>query len=51
MKINKQDILVSYDVLSLFTNVPVDETIEILVEKAFRDDWLNKEYEIGRAHV
>ena len=29
------EILVSYDVSSLFTNVPVDETIEILVEKLF----------------
>ncbi|XP_068685098.1 uncharacterized protein [Montipora foliosa] len=34
IKIDKQDILVSYDVSSLFTNVPVDETIKILVEKA-----------------
>ena len=44
MKIDEQDILVSYDVSSLFTNVPVDETIEILAEKAFKDDWFNKEY-------
>lgn len=27
----------------LFTNVPIDETIEILAEKAFKDDWFNKE--------
>ena len=33
MKIDEQDILVSYDVSTLFTNVPVDETIEILAEK------------------
>ena len=25
----------------------MDETIEILVEKAFRDDWLNKEYDLN----
>lgn len=35
MKIDEHDILVSYDVSSLFTNVPVDETIE----KAFKGDW------------
>ena len=47
MKIDKQDILVSYDVSSLFTNIPVDETIKILAEKAFRDDWFNKEYDLN----
>ena len=47
MKIDEQDILVSYDVSSLFTNVPVDETIEILAEKAFKDDWFNKEYNLN----
>ena len=34
----------SYDVSSLFTNVPVDETIDILVERAFNEDWFNKNY-------
>ena len=29
------------------TPVPVDETIEILAEKAFRDDWFNKEYDLN----
>ena len=43
MKIDEQDILVS----SLFTNVPEDETIEILAEKAFKDDWFNKEYNLN----
>ena len=47
MKIDEQDILVSYDVSSLFSNVPVDETIEILAEKAFKDDWFNKEYDLN----
>ena len=28
--INKEDILVSYDVSSLFTNVPLEETIQLL---------------------
>lgn len=36
MKIYEQGILVSYNVLSLFTNIPVDETIEILGEKSFQ---------------
>lgn len=35
LKINNGDILVSYDVTSLLTNVPVDETIQILADKAF----------------
>jgi len=47
MKIDEQDILVSYDVSSLFTNVPVDVTIEILAEKAFKDNWFNKEYDLN----
>ena len=34
--VNQDDILVSYDVTVLFTNVPLDETINILVNKAFR---------------
>ena len=41
------EILVSYDVSSLFTNVPVDETIEILVEKAFHKEWFNYKYNLG----
>ena len=41
---NEDDILVSYDVTALFTNVPLDETIKILVNKAFTDDWFNKTY-------
>ena len=39
---NEDDILVSYDVTALFTNLPLDETINILVNKAFADDWFNK---------
>ena len=47
MKINKGYILVSYDVSSLFTNVPLDETIAILTEKAFRDNWFNSTYNLN----
>ena len=35
-------ILVSYDVTALFTNVPAHETMTILVEKAFSDNWFNE---------
>ena len=44
VSVNEDDILVSYDVTALFTNVPLDETINILVNKAFADDWFNKTY-------
>ena len=47
MKIDEQDILVSYDVSSLFTNVPVNETIKILAERAFKDNWFNKEHDLN----
>ena len=46
-KINDHDILVSYDASSLFTNVPVDETIESIAERAFRNDWFNKEHDLN----
>ena len=39
--LDANDILVSYDVSSLFTTVPLDETIHILVEKAFTNNWFN----------
>ena len=44
VSVNEDDILVSYDVTALFTNVPLDETINILVNKAFADDWFNETY-------
>ena len=40
--IEPDHILVSYDVSALFTNVPLKETIDILVDKAFDGDWFNK---------
>lgn len=42
LSVNEDDILVPYDVTALFTNVPLGETINILVNKAFADDWFNK---------
>ena len=47
LEINRGDILVSYDVISFFTNVPLDETIQILTDKAFNDDWFNKTHELS----
>jgi len=47
LEINSGDILVSYDVTSLFTNVPLNETIQILADKAFNYDWFNKTHELN----
>ena len=41
LTINTGDMLVSFDVSSLFTNVPLEETIHILADKAFMNDWFN----------
>ena len=46
IQVDDHSILVSYDVSSLFTNVPVDETIKILTEKPFKHDWFNKEHSL-----
>ena len=47
MKIKDHEVLVSYDVSSLFTNVPVDETIESIAERAFENDWFNREHDLN----
>ena len=44
---NDEDILVSYDVTALFTDVPLSETINTLVDKAFTDDWFNQTYNLN----
>ena len=36
-----------FDVSSLFTNVPVNETIKILAERAFKDNWFKKEHDLN----
>lgn len=41
LTINNGDMLVSFDVCSLLTNVPLEETIHILADKAFMNDWFN----------
>ena len=43
----EEDIVVSYDVTALFTNVPLSETIDILVDKAFTNDWFNQTYDLN----
>ena len=45
--IDADHILVSYDVTALFTNVHAHETITILVEKAFSDNWFNNTYDLN----
>ena len=45
--INNGDILVSYDVSSLFTNVPLEETIQLLADKAFINNWFNETYHLN----
>ena len=47
MEIANGCILVSYDVSSLFTNVPLDETIEILANRAFDNNWFNSTYHLN----
>ena len=47
LEINRGDILISYDVTPLFTNVPLDETIQILADRAFNDDWFNKTHQLN----
>ena len=48
MKIKDREVLVWYDVSSLFTNVPVDETIESITERAFENDWFNREHDLRK---
>ena len=44
--VNEGDVLVSYDVTALFTNIPVDEAIQILANKAFDNNWFNNTYNL-----
>ena len=47
LEIANGDILVSYDVSSLFANVPLNETIEILANRAFTNNWFNSTYDLN----
>ena len=42
-----QSLLVSYDVSSLFKNVPSEETLQLLADKAFIDNWFNETHHLN----
>ena len=46
VKLEEGELLVLYGVSSLFTNVPVDETIQILVDNALYHNWFNRTYHL-----
>ena len=52
---NADEILVSYDVTPLFTDVPADETIQLLADKnttaELNDEVISHLYRINRLHV
>ena len=43
--------LVSYDVSPLFTNVPLEETIQILADKAFINNWFNETHQLNLSRM
>jgi len=43
----EHDILTSYDASSLFTNAPLEETIQILSNNAFAENWFNVTYNLN----
>ena len=47
LQFNKNDIFVSYDVSALFTSVPLEETIQILANKAFAGNWFNETHQLN----
>ena len=51
LQINNGDILVSYDVSLLFTNVPLEETIQILADKAFTNNWFNETHQLNLSRM
>ena len=46
LTINNGDILVSHDFSCLFTNVPLEETVQLLTEKAFTNNRCNETYQL-----
>ena len=44
--VNEDDAIVSYDVTALFTNIPVDEAIQIFTVKAFNNNWFKNTYDL-----
>ncbi|KAK3755157.1 hypothetical protein QZH41_001692 [Actinostola sp. cb2023] len=47
MSFKESDVLISYDVTSLFTNVPLVETISIIADKAFANNWFNTTHKLN----
>ncbi|XP_068739190.1 uncharacterized protein [Montipora capricornis] len=47
LSVKEEGLLVSYDVSALFTNVPLKETRNIIVDKAFTNDWFNRTYNLN----
>ena len=47
LEIANGDILVSYDGFPCFTNVPLDETIQLLANRAFANNWFNTTYDLN----
>ena len=47
LQFNENDILVSYDVSVHFTNVFLEESIKILVNKAFSQNWFNETHNLN----
>ena len=37
----------SYDLSLLYTNVPVDETIQSIAERALENNWFNEEHSLN----
>ena len=46
-KFNENTIVTSYDVTAMFTNIPVDETIDILTAKLFQNNWFNVRHNLN----
>ena len=46
LPIDENDFLISHDVTAVFTNVPLDETIHLLMDKAFDDNWFNNTHNL-----
>jgi len=47
LQIGDDNFLVSYDVTALFTNVPLEETIQILAKKSFNGNWFNNTHNLN----
>ena len=47
LEIANREILVSYYVSTLFTNVPLDKTIQLLANRAFANNWFNTKHDLN----